>query len=107
MRFTFHHQLDAMDCGAACLRMVAEYHGRRYSLQQLRQRTHLDREGVSARGIVVAAEGIGLRPLPITWRSQTRAGLCPLYPQAWWIVCVRAGWRVCVRRSASAREDRR
>jgi ATP-binding cassette, subfamily B, bacterial len=65
MRFPFHHQLDAMDCGAACLRMVAEYHGRRYSLQQLRQRTYLDREGVSARGIVVAAEGIGLRPLPV------------------------------------------
>ncbi len=65
MPFPFHHQLDAMDCGAACLRMVAEYHGRRYSLQQLRQRTYLDREGVSARGIVVAAEGIGLRPLPV------------------------------------------
>ncbi len=65
MPFPFHHQLDAMDCGAACLRMVAEFHGRRYSLQELRQRTFLDREGVSARGIVVAAEGIGLRPLPV------------------------------------------
>jgi len=54
-----------MDCGAACLRMVAEFHGRRYSLQQLRQRTFVDREGVSARGIVVAAEGIGLRSLPV------------------------------------------
>ena len=65
MPFPFHHQLDAMDCGAASLRMVAEYHGRRYSLQELRQRTFLDREGVSARGIVMAAEGIGLRALPV------------------------------------------
>ncbi|MBK8568008.1 MAG: peptidase domain-containing ABC transporter [Saprospiraceae bacterium] len=65
MPFPFHHQLDAMDCGAASLRMVAEFHGRRYSLQELRQRTFLDREGVSARGIVMAAEGIGLRALPV------------------------------------------
>jgi ATP-binding cassette subfamily B protein len=65
MPFPFHHQLDAMDCGAASLRMVAEHYGRRYSLQELRQRTFLDREGVSARGIVMAAEGIGLRALPV------------------------------------------
>lgn len=65
MSFPFHHQLDAMDCGAACLRMVAEHHGRRYSLQHLRQLTYLDREGVSVGGIVVAAEAIGLRPLPV------------------------------------------
>lgn len=65
MPFPFYHQLDAMDCGAASLRMVAEYHGRRYSLQELRQRTYLDKEGVSARGIVTAAEGIGLRALPV------------------------------------------
>ncbi|MBI5916428.1 MAG: peptidase domain-containing ABC transporter [Bacteroidetes bacterium] len=63
--FPFHHQLDAMDCGPACIRMVAEHHGRRYSLQQLRQHSYLDREGVSARGIVVAAEHIGLRALPV------------------------------------------
>lgn len=65
MAFPFHPQLDAMDCGPACLRMVAEYHGRKYSLQQLRQRSSLDREGVSARGIVTAAEQIGLRALPV------------------------------------------
>lgn len=65
MPFPFHHQLDAMDCGAACLRMVAEYHGRRYALQELRQRTYIDREGVSARGIILGAEQIGFRALPI------------------------------------------
>ena len=54
-----------MDCGPSCLRMIAEHHGRRYSLQQLRQRSHLDREGVSARGIAVAAESIGLLALPV------------------------------------------
>lgn len=65
MPFPFHHQLDAMDCGASCLRMVAEFYGRRYSLQQLRQRTFVDREGVSARGIAAGSESIGLRALPV------------------------------------------
>ncbi len=54
-----------MDCGAACLRMIAEHHGKRFSLQEMRQRTHLDREGVSARGIEVAAESVGLRAVTV------------------------------------------
>ncbi len=31
-------QLDAMDCGPTCLRMVAKFYGRSYSLQYLRER---------------------------------------------------------------------
>lgn len=65
MAFPFYQQLDAMDCGPTCLRMIAEHYGRRYTLQQLRQKSYLDREGVSARGIITAAEGIGFRALPI------------------------------------------
>ena len=35
---TFPHylQLDAMDCGPTCLRMIAKYYGKNYSLQTLR-----------------------------------------------------------------------
>lgn len=65
MSFPFYQQLDAMDCGPTCLRMIAEHYGKRYTLQQLRQRSHIDREGVSARGIVLAAESIGFRALPV------------------------------------------
>ena len=34
---TFPHylQLDAMDCGPTCLRMIAKYYGKNYSLQTL------------------------------------------------------------------------
>ncbi|MEO0779291.1 MAG: cysteine peptidase family C39 domain-containing protein, partial [Bacteroidota bacterium] len=46
-KFPFYKQLDAMDCGATCLRMVARYYGRHYSLAYLRELTYLDREGVS------------------------------------------------------------
>lgn len=52
-----------MDCGAACLRMAARFHGRYYSLEYLRDLTNQDREGVSMRAILEAAEAIGLNTL--------------------------------------------
>lgn len=60
-KFPFTLQLYAMDCGPACLRMVAKYYGRNYSLQTLRQKSFITREGVSMLGISDAAESIGFR----------------------------------------------
>lgn len=64
-------QLDAMDCGPTCLRMVAKFYGRSYSLQYLRERCHITREGVSLLGISDAAESIGFRTtgVKITWEQ--------------------------------------
>ncbi len=61
--FPFYKQLDAMDCGPACLRMIAWYYGRSYSLQSLREKCNFSREGVSMLGISEAAEAIGFRTL--------------------------------------------
>jgi ATP-binding cassette subfamily B protein len=61
----FFNQYDSMDCGAACLRMIADHHGKSYSLQYLREHAHIDREGVSAKGITLAAEKIGLSSLVV------------------------------------------
>jgi ATP-binding cassette subfamily B protein len=63
--FPFYKQLDAADCGASCLRMVARHHGRHYPLEYLREQTYLDREGVSLMGLSDAAEKIGLRSLGV------------------------------------------
>ena len=63
--FTFYRQLDAMDCGPSCLRMVAAHYGRQYSLQFLRERSYIDREGVSLRGIAEAAEQIGFTTVAV------------------------------------------
>ena len=63
MRKSFPHytQLDAMDCGPTCLRMIAKYYGKTYSLQTLRAHSFISREGVSMLGISDAAEFIGFR----------------------------------------------
>nr|MCR5191095.1 peptidase C39 [Bacteroidales bacterium] len=45
--FPLFTQLDAMDCGPTCLRMVAAHYGRHYNLETLRQRSSYSREGVS------------------------------------------------------------
>ena len=60
-----------MDCGPTCLRMVAKFYGKNYSLQNLRDRCHITREGVSLLGISDAAESIGFRTtgVKVTWRQ--------------------------------------
>lgn len=63
MSFPIYKQLDTMDCGPTCLRMVAKYYGKSYSLQTLRERSFITRQGVSMLGISDAAEAIGLRTL--------------------------------------------
>lgn len=61
MKFPFYRQLDAMDCGPTCLRMIARYYGKKYSVQQLRENSYIQRTGVNLLGISEAAESIGLR----------------------------------------------
>ena len=61
LKFPHYRQLDAMDCGPTCLRMIAKHYGRSYTLQTLRQQSFITREGVSMLGISDAAEHIGFR----------------------------------------------
>jgi ATP-binding cassette, subfamily B, bacterial len=63
--FPHYKQLDAMDCGATCLRMIAKYYGKNYTSQTLKAKTYLTREGVSLLGISDAAENIGFKTLGI------------------------------------------
>ena len=64
-RFPLYQQLDAMDCGPTCLRMIAKYYGKHYTLDTLRQRSFISRNGVSMLGISTAAESIGMRTLAV------------------------------------------
>ena len=63
--FPFYPQFDMMDCGPACLRMIAKYHGKHFTLHTLRKKCYITHEGVSMLGISEAAESIGFRTLGI------------------------------------------
>jgi ATP-binding cassette subfamily B protein len=73
-----------MDCGPACLRMVAKYFGRSYTLQTLRQRCFITREGVSMLGISDAAENIGFRTTGVKINFEQLCSDVPLPCIAHW-----------------------
>lgn len=50
-----------MDCGPACLRMIARYYGKHYTTETLRQTAGFSKAGVSLLGISNTAEKIGFR----------------------------------------------
>ena len=65
MSFPFFKQLDAMDCGPTCIRIIAKYYGKNYPLQYLREKCCINREGVSLLGISEASEQIGFRSIAV------------------------------------------
>lgn len=65
MGFPSFKQPDYMDCGPTCLRIIAKYYGKDYSLPDLRELSNTTREGSSLLGISEAAEKIGFRTLGI------------------------------------------
>jgi ATP-binding cassette subfamily B protein len=78
MAFTFYHQHDTMDCGPTCLRMIARHYGRTYSLQTLRERSRISREGVSLLGISHAAEALGFHTIATQLRFEQLTEEAPL-----------------------------
>jgi ABC-type bacteriocin/lantibiotic exporter with double-glycine peptidase domain/CRP-like cAMP-binding protein len=58
--FAFVRQLDEMDCGAACLGMVARAHGCKVSLTYVRQESGVSLNGTTLSGIRRGGEAIGL-----------------------------------------------
>lgn len=63
--FPFYPQFDMMDCGPACLRMIAKHCGKHYTLQTLRKKCFITYEGVSMLGISEATESIGFHSLGV------------------------------------------
>ena len=58
-KFPLYTQHEISDCGPACLKMIAEYYGRIYSLSVLREMCYISRNGVSLLGINEAAKKLG------------------------------------------------
>lgn len=52
-----------MDCGPACLKMIAAYHGKNFSIDHLRKKCFITKEGVSFLGLSEAADSVGFRTM--------------------------------------------
>lgn len=70
-RFPFYSQLEEMDCGPTCLRMIAKYYGKTISLDFLRNKSQYGKLGVSLLGLSDAAESIGFKTIgaKLTWEQ--------------------------------------
>ncbi|WP_367209027.1 peptidase domain-containing ABC transporter [Sphingobacterium sp. R2] len=76
--FKFSIQHDIMDCAPTCLKMVAEYYGKKYSLEYLRELCHLGKNGVSLLSISEASEILGFRSLMVKLNIQKLLNDSPL-----------------------------
>jgi ATP-binding cassette, subfamily B, bacterial len=65
MSFPFVKQPDAMDCGPACIKMVAGFYKMTFSLDFLRKKCFITREGVSFLGLSEAADSLGFKTLGV------------------------------------------
>ena len=68
--FKLYPQHDQMDCGPACLAMVASHYGKDFGLQYLRDRSFITREGVSLLGISEAADKIGFKTISAKLKTE-------------------------------------
>ena len=59
--FTTYRQLDAMDCGPTCLKMVFKHYGKQINLEGLKKASQIGTTGVSLLGMSEAAEKYGFR----------------------------------------------
>lgn len=83
-RFPFYKQLDQMDCGPTCIRMIAKYYGKSHSIDFLRKQSNITKEGVSLGGIAEAAETIGFHTLAVSLDFLTFEKEAPLPCIAHW-----------------------
>ena len=62
-KFPFYKQLDQMDCGPTCLKMIIKYYGKSIPIESIRKRSYLTKEGVSFATIAEAAESYNINTL--------------------------------------------
>ncbi len=78
MPFPFVKQPDAMDCGPACLKMVAGFYKKNFTLETIRKSCYITKEGVSFLGLSEAADSLGFRTMGVKIPFEMLSGNVPL-----------------------------
>ncbi len=85
MPFPFFCQLDEMDCGPACLKMVAKFHGKTIALDVLKDWSETTQQGTSLFFLSKAAESLRFKTLGVKISYEQRSAMI----RTWilWLVC--------------------
>jgi ATP-binding cassette subfamily B protein len=60
-KFTTYRQMDVMDCGPTCLKMIFKHYGKQVNSENIIRETQIGTTGVSLLGLSEAAEKFGFR----------------------------------------------
>ncbi len=82
--FPLYRQLDQMDCGPTCLRMIAKHYGKAIPVDHFRKKANITREGVSIGGLAEAAEAVGFHTLAVSVSFKVVDEEVPLPCVAYW-----------------------
>lgn len=82
--FPQYIQSDRYDCGPSCLKIIAQYYGRKLNIEHLRTICRIGPEGVSMDGIITGAEDLGIKGFPAMVSFESLKEEVPLPCIAFW-----------------------
>lgn len=82
--FPVYKQTDRFDCGPTCLRMLAKFYGKNFSMEYLRYQCKISPDGVSAKNLIAAGERLGFHIIPALIDYETLAVEAPLPCLVYW-----------------------
>ncbi|TSE09739.1 peptidase domain-containing ABC transporter [Aquimarina algiphila] len=83
-KFKHYRQLNMMDCGATCIRMIAKHYGKNISIKKLHEFTDTTRVGVNMPMLAEAADKIGFRTIGVKIDAVTFFNEVPLPCITYW-----------------------
>ena len=83
-KFPIYRQIEQMDCGPTCLKMIAKYYGKSYSIQTLRDKSFMTLNGVSMLHISQTAESVGFKTLAVDISFEQLSEKAPLPCILYW-----------------------
>ena len=70
-------QMEAVECGSVCLAMILAYYGKWVSLEEVREKTNVTRDGVTARNMLFAARDYGLNAFGFQYSAEDLRAMQP------------------------------